>query len=243
MEYGDEITYTLVVSADQGAEVGIFDPLTGTNFLRFVERPSGISNNNNVITGSFTVTPTNYMTVSFVAQVDAPGTVGWTSVVTNRACVYPAWRTRADCIWSEVSNLAVYPYNVAVRKLATPSDQVEYGDEITYTLNLAAAPGTQLSLYDPLQGTTLSRFIEQPGDIVHEDGVVTGTIEITSTDYVTVGFVARVDVPVTPGTTVSITNSAQVCPAGGTPDECVWSNEVTNEASRPYEIYLPLVLR
>ena len=60
---------------------------------------------------------------------------------------------------------------------------------------------------------------------------------------VLVSFVAQVDVSGTAGTTISVTNRACVHPFGGTLGDCVWSNEVTTPAIRPFSIYLPLALR
>jgi hypothetical protein len=42
---------------------------------------------------------------------------------------------------------------------------------------------------------------------------------------------------------VDVTNRACVFPSGRTLGLCTWSNEVTNSVFRPYDIYLPLVLR
>ena len=37
--YGDALTYTLIVSAALGTQLGLYDPLTGTTFMHFVEQP------------------------------------------------------------------------------------------------------------------------------------------------------------------------------------------------------------
>jgi hypothetical protein len=41
------------------------------------------------------------------------------------------------------------PSSTTIAKSVTPQGQVYYGDELTYTLVISAAPGTQLGLYDP----------------------------------------------------------------------------------------------
>jgi hypothetical protein len=112
VQYGDLLTYTLLISSVPGAEVRLFDPLTDTVFVRFVEQPATgvIIYADGAITGTLTVTPTNQETVSFVAQVNAPGTAGWTVTVTNRACIYPFGGPLDDCVWSnEVANAAFKP--------------------------------------------------------------------------------------------------------------------------------------
>jgi len=113
VKFGNELTYTLVISAMPSTQVGLYDPLTHTTFLRFVEPVEDITHTNRAITGTLTVTPTNQVTISFVAQVDAPGTVGWTVTVTNRACVYPVGGTLGGCFWSnEATNPAFRPYSI-----------------------------------------------------------------------------------------------------------------------------------
>jgi len=113
VSYGDEVRYTLVVTSAPGRSLGVYDPLIGTTFLRFVEPVPGIGYQNGVITGTVTLTPTGPVTVSFVTRVGVPGTAGWTVDVSNRACVYPAGETLNDCVWSNtVTNEAVRPYSI-----------------------------------------------------------------------------------------------------------------------------------
>jgi hypothetical protein len=130
-----------------------------------------------------------------------------------------------------------------VTKFVRPEGEVEYGDWLTYTLVVSATPGTPTRLYDPLTGTTFSRFLAQPEGVSHEDGAITGTLTVTPTSQVTVSFVAQVEFPGTLGWTGTITNRACVYPFAGTLGGCFWSNEVVNPAFRPYEVYLPLVVR
>ena len=111
--YGDPLTYTLLVSGTPGATVGVYDPLTGMAFLRFVVQPAGVVYDAGAVTGTLMLTPTAPVTVSFVARVGVPGTVGWTVEVRNRACVYPAGGTPGDCVWSNtVTNEAIHLYGV-----------------------------------------------------------------------------------------------------------------------------------
>jgi hypothetical protein len=141
----------------------------------------------------------------------------------------------------------------SIAKTVTPQGLVAYGDELTYTLVISAAPGKWLRLYDPLQGTTFQRFVERPSGMSHGDGVIsgtvylggfiTGTLEITPSNQVTVSFVTRVGIPGTVGWTANVTNRACAYSYGGTLSGCTWSNEVTNRALRASHIYLPLMMR
>ncbi len=109
LAYGDPLTYTLLISGTPGATVWVYDPLTETTFLRFVAQPAGVVYEAGAVTGTLTLIPTVPVTVSFVARVGVPGTVGWTVDVSNRACVYPAGGTPSACIWSNtVTNEATH---------------------------------------------------------------------------------------------------------------------------------------
>jgi hypothetical protein len=111
--YGDELTYTLVISGVPGTAVGLYDPLTSTTFVRFDERPTSVEHANHAITGTLTITPTNQVTVSFVAQVGAPETMGVHIDVSNRACLYAVGQTINECQWSDpVTNRAYRPHAV-----------------------------------------------------------------------------------------------------------------------------------
>jgi len=151
--------------------------------------------------------------------------------------------SRAQVTAHPQSAPATFVENATVTKTVTPTSQVEYGDELTYTLVISAAPGVQIGLYDPLTSTTFTRFVEQPttGVITHAGGAITGTLTVTPTNQVTVSFVVQVDSPGTPGQTGGVTNRACVYPFGGTLGGCVWSNEVSNLLTR--KVYLPLVPR
>jgi hypothetical protein len=140
----------------------------------------------------------------------------------------------------------------SVDKSVVPEGQVEYGEELTYTLVISATPGTQVGLYDPLEDTTFVDFVGRPEGVSHVDtlngtiylgGAITGTFEVTPTNQVTVSFVTKVGVPGTAGLTANVTNRACVYRLVGTLGLCTWSNEVTNLAFRPYEVYLPLLMR
>jgi PKD repeat protein len=134
-------------------------------------------------------------------------------------------------------------------KTVTPLGQVKSGDELTYTVVISVASGTQVGVYDPLEGMTFKRFVEQPPNVIYVDvmsgtlktgSVITGTLEITPAQYVTLSFVAQVGVAGTAGLPVDVRNRACVYPAGLTLNECVWSNWAVNFA---FQLYLPLVMR
>jgi len=136
--------------------------------------------------------------------------------------------------------LSILP--ITLTKTVAPVGQVEYGNQLTFTLVISAAPGTQINLFDPLVDTTFVRFVEQPtGSVItHTDRTISGTLTITPTDQVTVSFVVRVDVPGTAGLTLDIANRACAYPFDGTLGGCIWSNPVTNSAFRPHTIFLPV---
>jgi hypothetical protein len=157
--------------------------------------------------------------------------------------VTPPYDHRQFGVWSEL---------VEITKTVTPRGPVNYGDELTYTLVISAPPGEQVRLYDPLEDTTWVRFVEQPEGVIHVDtfdgtlalgGAITGTLRVTPTDQITVSFIVRAGVPGTVGWTATVSNRACLYPFGGTLGGCVWSNDVTNPASHPHAMYLPLVLR
>ena len=137
-------------------------------------------------------------------------------------------------------------------KTVTPQGQVVYGDALTYTLVITAKPGDHLSIYDLLDDTTLTRFVEQPPGITSLDltsgtlrlgSIITGTLTVTPTNQITVSFVVHVGISGTETLPAYITNQAYICLVGGTDDDCAWSNQVRNLAFLPYAIYLPVILR
>ena len=138
---------------------------------------------------------------------------------------------------------------VDIVKTVAPQGQVNYGDELTYTLAISVASGTQVGVYDPLEGMTFKRFVEQPTGVtyvdvmsgtLHTGSVITGTLEITPAEYVTFSFVAQVGVAGTAGLPANVKNRACVYPVGLTLSGCVWSNWVANFV---FQIYLPVVMR
>ncbi len=138
--------------------------------------------------------------------------------------------------------LQAQPATTVVKRVS-PEGQVQYGDELTYTVVISGAPGAEVSLYDPLTSTTFVRFVEQPDGIAYANHAITGTTTIAPTNQITVSFVARVGVPGTVGIYADVCNTACVYPTGQTISMCEWSNTVTNQAYRLYTIFLPLIIR
>lgn len=135
-------------------------------------------------------------------------------------------------------------FSVGIAKSVSPTSQVKYGNELTYTLVISAEKGTQMALYDRLRNTTFKRFVQPTAGITSTSDTITGTLTVTPTSQITVGFVVEVGVPSTVGCPVNVTNTACVYPIGGMIEEdCVWSKEVATIAFRPYSVYLPLALR
>ncbi len=109
---GSLLTYTLLISATPGAPLGIYDPLTGTTFVRFVEQPNGITYLGNIVEGALTMPPAP-VAVSFVVRVNSPITMGHTANVTNRACVYKFPGSLVLCRWSNTTVTPVlHPFRV-----------------------------------------------------------------------------------------------------------------------------------
>jgi hypothetical protein len=146
-----------------------------------------------------------------------------------------------------VKHYATEPYapsktaNVIVT--ANPQSWVSYGDELTYTLVISAAPGTQVALYDLLEDTTFVRFVTQPMGVSHENNFITGTLTITPTPQLAVSFVVQVGTPSTVIWPTVVTNHACLYIWGGAGNGCVCSNEVTNSVFQRYRVYLPVLLR
>ena len=110
-----ELTYTLVISAVPGTQLGLYDPLTGTAFLRFLRQPTGIFSGNHVVTGTFAVTPSNQVTVSFVSRVNVAFSAGQVITIANRACIYPLGGTLGACVWSNKVSIPVFqPYRICL---------------------------------------------------------------------------------------------------------------------------------
>jgi hypothetical protein len=115
-------------------------------------------------------------------------------------------------------------------KAVTPVGKVDTGDVLTYTLSIVASPGSQFGLYDPLINATFVSFLPPPiPSLLHQDGVVTGSLTVSPTSQLTVEFLVQVS----EGAGLTVSNRACLYPLPGTIAGCAWSNEVVNEIRQP----------
>jgi hypothetical protein len=117
-----------------------------------------------------------------------------------------------------------------ISKAVTPQGKVDIGGLLTYTLSIVATPGAELRLYDPLTDTAFVNFLPPPvPGLVHQDGVVTGSLTVSPTSELTVEFLVQVS----EGAGLTVSNRACIYPLAGTPAECEWSEKVVNEVRQP----------
>ncbi|MBN1874070.1 MAG: right-handed parallel beta-helix repeat-containing protein [Anaerolineae bacterium] len=142
--YGDELTYTVVISTlPGGVPIEFYDPLKNVTFKRFVERPPGITYTQSIsggmpvstITGTLTVSSIDPVTVSFAVQIDTPNTFYLLMDIVNQARVCLSADTMDYCVWSnEVATVVYWPLyamylpSVLKRTLDTPSYYVDCKD-------------------------------------------------------------------------------------------------------------------
>jgi len=130
------------------------------------------------------------------------------------------------------------------KSVTLPSGAVKQGDLVTYTVVItvpANSVGIPATFVDELVNTNFVRFVEKPADITVTGQLITGTFSVMSpTLDVTISFVAEVNLP-QPGT-MTVTNQAAyyltstaILPNG--------FDAVSFRATRPYQLYLPLVMR
>ena len=133
---GALLTYTFHISTAPGAELGLYDPLSGTAFVGFVApSPPGVIHDAGAITGTLLVTPSAQLTLGVVVEVG--GDAGLT--VSNRACLYALPDTLDGCRWSnEVDNDVRQPPGVPL--LLMPPDGLLTATQ-TITFTWQAGPG------------------------------------------------------------------------------------------------------
>ena len=173
---GDLLTYTVVISAAPGTELGFFDPLEDATFVDFIGEPPGsIVYSGGVITGSVggslggtVIMPSQPLTLSFVVQVAAPE-IADALTVANYACVYPAAGGLEGCIWSLAAETDVqigpptYPVYLPLvlrNYRPMPVHTFQYGtyfggvsDDMIY--DIAVGPGGYLYLTGETYSTAL----------------------------------------------------------------------------------------
>ncbi|MCX7681654.1 MAG: glycoside hydrolase family 9 protein [Anaerolineae bacterium] len=150
-----------------------------------------------------------------------------------------SYNARLVFVAAMVAKEAVSDFTVT--KTVAPTGNVRHGDLLTYTIDIAGVPGTGGVLHDPLTNLHFVRFVEAPAGITYAEGAVGGALTIPETGHAIVSFVVAVDLP-TPGQ-ATVSNQACIVPEGGTLGDAICSNIVQNTASRPYVIYMPLVMR
>ncbi len=188
-------------------------------------------------------TATGHPTVTHAARMSATDAMTYTWEAAGPQTVTV---TAANGLGEAVAThgILISELTAEVEKSVWPEGMVHYGDELTYTLLISGAAGARVGLYDPLdEGVTFGRFVVQPAGVVYAGGVITGTVALTPTAPVTVAFVVQVGVPGTLGWTVDVSNRACVYTPGEAERICRWSNEVINQAYRPFTVYLPVILR
>jgi WD40 repeat protein len=133
-----------------------------------------------------------------------------------------------------------------VKKLVTPQGQVNYGDELTYTLRLVFPEDRNLVPYDriPTYTTYISGSLDAPAGVAYDPvtNAINGTLNMTAAKPLTISFAVRVKVTGTLGFAPSIVNQACFYPFGGTLEGCIWSNEV-HSFTYAWSVYLPLVVK
>jgi hypothetical protein len=97
---GAQLTYAVAVSGAPGTQVGVYDPLTQTTFVRFTVQPAGVIYANQAITGVMSIPSTGHTSIAFVTQVKEPASPGVYPDMTNTACLYPPGQTLSQCRWS-----------------------------------------------------------------------------------------------------------------------------------------------
>lgn len=105
VEPGDTLTYTLVISATEGAALGLYDPLEDVDFAGFINQPGSLSFVDGAITGTVTMPASEYVTVTFVTTVTASSQI----TITNQACVYPEADGLTGCLWSNATTMSSAP--------------------------------------------------------------------------------------------------------------------------------------
>lgn len=155
---GDLLTYTVQISTIAGSQLGIYDPLTGTTFVRFAPPlPAGIIHDNGAITGTLTVSPTSEVSLTFVVEVSAGASIS----VANAGCAYALPGAVDECRWSnQVSNeIREAPGTPAL--LLPPDVAITSTQAITFTWQPAggwAADGYNLDLDGAVVTTTATAW-------------------------------------------------------------------------------------
>jgi hypothetical protein len=100
----DTLTYTVRIFDPVDLSLVLYDPVPAyTAYISgSLSAPAGVvyDPTANAISGTLSLTADQLETVTFAVRVGVMGTVGFSPLITNRACVYPVGGELADCEWS-----------------------------------------------------------------------------------------------------------------------------------------------
>lgn len=159
-------------------------------------------------------------------------------------------------LWSPESRTVTIPPDVTnqdftgrnIRKgSSTPTScAVDYGDPLTYTVELAYPDDQTLVFYDPIPSYAayISGSLSAPAGIGHDAAAnaIRGPLTLSAGVPQTVTLAVRVEITGTMESGPLIVNSACVHPVDGGLPDCTWSNEVVN-FTYVWPVYLPLTVR
>jgi hypothetical protein len=104
VNFSDLLTYTVkIITPTNGALVFYDHVPTYTTYLTgSLNAPAGVAYDapSNAISGTLNLMDSIPLTVSFAVRVEVSGTVDFSPLISNRACVHPVGSGLADCLWS-----------------------------------------------------------------------------------------------------------------------------------------------
>ena len=136
--------------------------------------------------------------------------------------------------------------NILKEGALRPSQALDYGDTLTYTVGVVYPDARTVVLYDkvPTHTTYISDSLSTATGVVYDPiaNALSGTLSLTATVPETVSFSVRVEVTGTVDLAPIIVNQACVHPVGAELGDCAWSNQIIN-FSYVWPVYLPLLSR
>jgi hypothetical protein len=135
-----------------------------------------------------------------------------------------------------------------IHKQVQPSsaNAVNYGQPLSYTINLIQPHDQTLALYDPLPTYTtyISGSLTGPAGISYDQraNAISGALRLDAAVPATITFAVRVAVTGTAGLAPTIINRACARLLGSTASACQWSNQVLN-FSYVWPVYMPVVMQ